>query len=360
MKKTILKIFAARAGAELERKQFEDAEQQQKAFLRQVMDTAPNLIFVKDWNGRYMMVNKAAAEVYGTTVEKLTGKTDADFNSVQEEIEQYIHDDQMVMTSRQQKFIPEEKVTEVKTGKQRWFQTTKIPLIASNGKADHILGVATDITERKRIEEQIKVSLKEKEILLKEIHHRVKNNLQIISSLLYLQSSTIKDQKMLNMFKDSQNRVRSMALIHERLYQSKVLSKINFSEYIDNLTKHLYRSYGINMNLVRLKTDVDSIEIDVDSAVPCGLLLNELISNSLKHGFPNNREGSISIKLSKEKENHFFLTVKDDGIGLPKDLDVRKTQSLGLQLVNTLTRQLKGTMAWKNNGGTEFKFTFQY
>lgn len=216
-----------------------------------------------------------------------------------------------------------------------------------------------EIAERKRAEEQLKASLKEKEVLLKEIHHRVKNNLQIISSLLKLQSAYIKEQQAVDMFKDSQNRIRSMALIHEKLYQSKDLSKIDFAEYIRDLTFNLLRSYKTSSQIISLQTTVNDIWLNIDTAIPCGLIINELVSNSLKHAFTtSNRENQISINLNSDEDKKFVLIVSDNGSGFPEKLDFRNTESLGLELVCTLTEQLEGTIELDSSTGTSFKITF--
>jgi two-component sensor histidine kinase len=215
-----------------------------------------------------------------------------------------------------------------------------------------------EIAERKRAEEQIKASLGEKEVLLKEIHHRVKNNLQVVSSMLQLQSRNIKDKETVEMFQESRNRVRSMALVHERLYQSRDLAMVDFAKYIQSLTSYLCRSYGVNTNVIQLKTNLHDVFLGVDTAIPCGLILNELVSNSLKHAFPEGREGEIRIELRSDGNDKFTLMVSDNGIGLLEDLDFRNTESLGLQLVNTLVNQLEGTIELDRRGGTTFKITF--
>ena len=215
-----------------------------------------------------------------------------------------------------------------------------------------------EIAERKRVEEQIKASLREKEVLLKEIHHRVKNNLQVVSSMLQLQSRSIKDEETAEMFQESRNRVRSMALVHERLYQSKDLARVDFARYIRNLASYLGRSYGVNTNVIQLKTNLHDVFLGVDTAIPCGLILNELVSNCLKHAFPDGREGEIRIELRSDGNGEFTLMVSDNGVGLLEDLDFRNTESLGLQLVNTLVNQLEGTIELDRRGGTAFKITF--
>ena len=213
-----------------------------------------------------------------------------------------------------------------------------------------------DITEHKKAEEQIKASLKEKEVLLREIHHRVKNNLQVISSLLKLQSQHIDDKQYVEMCKESQNRVKSMALIHEMLYQSKHLSKINFKDYIRTLTNYLFRSCGACPGKIALKIDSENVYLAIDNAIPCGLIINELVSNSLKHAFPDGKEGEIKIALHSINKEDIELVVRDDGVGIPEGLDFRNTKSLGLHLVVILAEdQLHGEIKLGRNKGTEFQ-----
>ena len=215
-----------------------------------------------------------------------------------------------------------------------------------------------EIAERKRAEEQLKTSLAEKEVLLKEVHHRVKNNLQVISSLLHLQSKQIKDPEALGMFLESQYRVRSMALVHERLYQSEDLSGVDAAEYFRDLASYLRRSYGATSSQVSLKVDVDPVSLGIDMAIPCGLIVSELVSNALKHAFPDGRRGQILVRLYQSPGNQCVLVVSDDGIGLPADLDLNVTQSLGLHLVNRLVAQLEGSIDVNRSGGTTHTITF--
>ena len=213
--------------------------------------------------------------------------------------------------------------------------------------------------ERKRSEDQIIKTLKEKEVLLKEIHHRVKNNLQVISSLLRLQSQKIKDEQALEMFKESQNRVRTMALIHEKLYRSEDLTNIDFKGYVSDLLGGLFQSYAIGAHKIALKKDIEDITIGVETAISCGLIINELVSNSLKHAFPYDRKGEIHIKLHSSDDNKFELMVSDNGIGIPKNMDIRNTDSLGLHLVNILAEdQLKGEIDIDRTEGTKFLIKF--
>ena len=213
---------------------------------------------------------------------------------------------------------------------------------------------------RKLAEKQIEVSLKEKETLLKEIHHRVKNNMQIVSSLLDYQTQYIKDKNVIDIFTESQNRIASMSLVHEKLYQSKDLAKIEFNEYINDLAANLFQSYVANSGKITLNMNIENIQMDIDFAIPCGLIINELVTNSLKYAFPEDRKGEIRIVLRKTDKEMFELVIGDNGIGLPKDLDFRKTGSLGLHLVTILAEnQLHGEININRNIGTEFQIKFR-
>ncbi len=210
---------------------------------------------------------------------------------------------------------------------------------------------------RKQTQDQIKASLKEKEVLLKEIHHRVKNNMQIISSLLRLQSLDVKNKKVINMYKVSRNRIKSMALIHESLYRSKDFSRIDFSEYISKLATHLYTIFCTRESNISVVQDVKNVFLDINRAIPCGLIINELVSNSMRHAFETNGNGRIQIKMS-EKNEKFTLLVKDNGKGFPDELDFQKTETLGLQVVNDLVKQLDGEISLDRKKGTTFTIKF--
>lgn len=215
-----------------------------------------------------------------------------------------------------------------------------------------------EVAQRKLAQEQINESLKEKIVLLREIHHRVKNNLQIVSSLLNLQAGYITDKKILEVFKESQTRIRSMALIHEKLYQSRDLDKINFSDYIHSLIKDLFRTYQSQANRINIKSDTGEIFLEIDQAILCGLIVNELVSNAIKHAFKGRESGEIIVKLSEENNNHEII-VKDNGIGFPKDIDIENTDSLGLQLVTSLTSQMIGKIEIVSDNGTTVKISFK-
>jgi PAS domain S-box-containing protein len=596
-----------------ERKNSQIAINDQHKFLQTVIDTNPNLIFVKDLDGRYVMVNQAFANFYNITIEQLIGKTDASFNFNSGEVQKFVLQDQEVLATAEQKFIPEENCCS-KAGEIHWFQTIKRPLCDVNGQAYQVLGVSTDITERKQVEEQlrksesqlrlaldaarmghwerdikackinvsnnfeklydfapntydgtyetylekihpedrervkqatehsintgaerdlefrvvwqdgtihwlcskgqviydeageaaflsgisldisdhkladaqlkqsqeqlhraleaahmgfwewnlqtnttnyssnlkqlygldphtyevtyegfinlvhpedrdylqqviqeclitgndynvefrivlsdgsirwmegkgqifydemgkplrmtgidldiskrkqaeteIKEALREKEVLLQEIHHRVKNNLQVISSLLDLQSQRFTDQVALEVFQESQNRIKLMSLVHETLYKYKDFVKLNFSEFVKTLTDYLFRAYQKEAGEITLELKLEQVKLKLDKAIPCGLIISELISNSLKYAFPNQIPGKISLSLNHDEHNYINLIIQDNGVGFPVDWESGKGKSLGMQLVNILTNQLEGTIEINHRMGSEFKIRF--
>lgn len=216
----------------------------------------------------------------------------------------------------------------------------------------------TELEEKNQVEKRIKASLREKELLLQEVHHRVKNNLQIMSSLLRLQSSHIKNGDVQKIFLESENRIKAMAIVHNKLYNSKSYEKIDFKDYVKTLTNNLFLSYGVNTNYISLNIEVDDIEMNIDTAIPCGLIINELISNSLKYAFVDNRKGMILVSLRKD-EDKLALMVKDNGVGFEKTKELMTGNTLGMKLVQLLTGQLDGNIQMKNCDGAEFKISFR-
>ena len=216
------------------------------------------------------------------------------------------------------------------------------------------------ITERKLAEDEIRRSLREKEALLAEIHHRVKNNMQIISSLLSLQSKDIEDERALSLIKNCENRIKSMSLVHEKLYLSKDLSEIDFHDYMKDLSARLFQVHRVDSRVVQFSSQIKDVSFNIETAIPLGLITNELISNALKHAFPEGGKGNIAVKLTQNKKTEeYTLTVKDDGIGFPEETDYKNTESFGLQMANMLTEQLHGTMELDRSKGTSFKIIFK-
>lgn len=218
-----------------------------------------------------------------------------------------------------------------------------------------------EIVERQKAQDETKASLAEKELLLREIHHRVKNNMQIVASLIKLQLHSIVDQNGKEILKETQNRIRAMSLIHETLYRPGNLSEILLRNYIRELALNLFDSFGVDPDRVQLQTDVEDIAIDIDTATPCGLIINELITNALKYAFPEDRSGEVKICLHKDPTTkELTLIIKDTGIGLPPDFDIKKAKSLGLNLaVNLAEHQLKGKCVINRENGAEFVITFK-
>ena len=227
-----------------------------------------------------------------------------------------------------------------------------------------VLSAIVDISDRKQKENHIQAALKEKDVLLGEVHHRVKNNLQIVHSLLDLQSARIDDELVREMLRDSQNRIRSMALIHQTLYQSKDFAGVDFGNFLDTLIPTLISSYGIDPSRIALSIKADDVQLPLNAAVPAGLLVNELISNALKHAFPDGRAGEITVMLRSDADrgaaaNLIVLTVSDDGVGIPDGLNLQQTDTLGLQLVALLTDQLHGKLDIRRQDPTQFVIEFE-
>jgi PAS domain S-box-containing protein len=233
-----------------------------------------------------------------------------------------------------------------------------VPIKDVKGKVSTLILTLQDVTERREAEKKIEESLREKELLLKEVHHRVKNNLAVIHSLLQLQSRHIKDNRYKEMLDDSMARIKTMGLIHERLYRSDDLAKINFSDYIEDMIDSMYASYGISSRKVLLKKEIERMTLGLESAVPCGLIVNELLSNCMKHAFPGGREGIINVILRVKDKSHIELIVRDSGVGIPEDLDLEHRDSLGMTLIYSLAGQIQGDIELNREKGVEFKITF--
>ena len=246
-----------------------------------------------------------------------------------------------------------------KDGSIVWINLTVSLARDEKGEPLHFISVIEDMTRRKRAEVALKSSLEEKDVLLREVHHRVKNNMQVISSLLNLQARTIESPQLQKMFQESQSRVRAMAMIHEILYESGDLSGIDLDGYVTKLANSLIRIYGADANNIRLDVDAEEITLGIDETVPCGLVLNELLSNSLKYAFPDGRPGVIKIRAHSTEDGEVVLRVSDDGVGMPADLDIRATESMGMSLVVGLVEnQLGGRLELDRDKGTCFTIIF--
>ena len=232
------------------------------------------------------------------------------------------------------------------------------PLFDRSGKPEAVVFALEDVTSEVRSEDRLRASLKEKEVLLREIHHRVKNNLQIISSLLNLGSRGLREGAEMDALLECRNRIKSMSLLHETLYRSRDLTRIEFYNYVRKLVTELFQSYGVKADEVALRMEVEDVDMGIDAAIPAGMLINELVSNSLKHAFPAGRKGEIRVQVSANEDGVVTIVAGDNGIGLPRWLDFRQSESLGMQLVTTLTEQLGGTIDLNRSKGTEFTVRF--
>lgn len=332
-----------------ERKTVEEALRESENKNNSLLQAIPDLMFIISQDGTcldYRANNKeldiAPEEIIGKHISDI-GLTGEVLKLAQDSIEEALRTDTL------QSF---EYHFQLESG----FKYYEARIKKLNGK--EVLCIVRDITEKRHAEDKLNKSLKEKDVLLKEIHHRVKNNLQIVSSLLSLQSRHLTDTDSVEIFNESQSRIKSMALIHEKLYQTGDLTRINLSEYANELVFDLFRSYSVNTYLVDHEIESEKVLLDINTAIPCGLIINELVTNCIKHAFPDNREGEIKIEIRCDDE-YFVLSVADNGAGLPEDLDINQLKTLGLQLVTSLTKQLEGTIELERKSGTSFKIRFK-
>ena len=318
-----------------------------------VASRTDNAVLIASPDGTIEWVNDGFIQLMGMPKEKLLNNNLSEINvytNIKNEIREAIENKH----SR----IFESNVTTYNI-ENLWISSTLTPIYDEEGILKKLVVVDSDITAGKKMQKLIETSLKEKDVLLKEIHHRVKNNLQIIISLLNLQTGYIKDEVTLKAVKDGQSRVRSMALVHEKFYQSDELSEIDFAEYIEKLCHFIYQSYGDKTDRIHLQISGDKIGLDMDTAMPCGLLVNEIVSNSYKYAFPNQEKGTIQIDF-KKNDNKIILFIQDNGVGFPEEYDLEKSESLGMQLIQALTSQLDGDLVVSRENGTSFKISFPY
>jgi PAS domain S-box-containing protein len=322
--------------------------------LRLITDNMSDMVRVTDLQGVNLYSSPSHVKILGYKPEERVGKSGFEI----------VHPDDVERLIK----VFSEGLTNKKPGKAEyrikhadghyvWLETMADAIMDDQGEVTAVIQSSRDITDRKRVEEKIKASILEKETMLKEIHHRVKNNLQVISSLLSLQASHLQDEKAREALQESMGRVETMASIHTQLYEFQDLTRVDFVSFIQDLIGNISQSYGRADSPVEINVDAGEISLGIDNSIPCGLILNELVSNALKHAFPEGKEGEINIRMRSE-DNRVALTVQDNGIGFPELIDLTKVKSLGLDLVNILVRQMNGEIDMGVVGGTTWTITF--
>jgi PAS domain S-box-containing protein len=329
--------------------------------LAQTITSARDCISVTNLNDRILFMNEAFLQTYGYNEDELLGQDLTVVRSPKTPPEVY----GQILSGTMNGGWYGEIINRRKDGTEFPLELWTSVVRDEEGAPVAMVGVARDITERKKTEGQIWESLHEKEVLLKEVHHRVKNNMQVISSLLNLQSEYIKDETIARVLRESQNRVKSMALIHEKLYQSRNLAVIDFGEYVRELSTQIFRSYGMTSTKVSLQVNVESVSLGVDRAIPCAIIVNELVSNALKYAFPNGKGGCVTIVLRENPPGRVEMQIGDDGVGIPEGTEVETAETLGLSLVRMLTEQIQGQLTSRpglpsadQRRGTHFTLTF--
>ena len=343
-------VFYAAARDVTERQQTEKSLIESHRLLQTIIDTIPMRIFWKDRDCRYLGCNPSFARDAGEArPEDLIGKTDYQLGW-RAQAELYRTDDQQVMASGIPKLSYEEPSTTA-DGHGIWLRTSKVPLHDEENQTIGVLGLYEDITEHKQAKQQIETELREKETLLREVHHRVKNNLQIISSLLHFQAKKAQKEQELAVFRDGQDRLRAMILVHEKLYRSADLHRISLGDYIHALAAQLHRSFRDAAEPIALRVEAEEIHVPVEIALPCGMIATELVTNAFKYAYPAGESGAVLVRIAR-RESSFVLSVADAGVGLPPDLDLAHAATFGLQLVANLTAQLSATLTRAPGTGT--------
>jgi PAS domain S-box-containing protein len=336
-----------------ERKEVEKALRESEEKYRGLIQNIQVAVVVHGADTRILMNNIRAQQLLGLTEKQMTGKSaiDADWHFFRSDGTTMLPEEYPVNQVLSTKRPIRNRVAGVhRPGMEEdvWVMVSADPVLDEKSDVTQIIVTFIDITKLKKAEEKISAALAEKEILLKEVHHRVKNNMQIISTLLDLQSESIHDSAALDAFRESQGRIKAMALIHEKLYESADIAFVDFQRYIEELAANLFDSYLVEPGRITIHVDAGGVTMGIDRAIPCGLIINELVTNSLKHAFPDNRQGKIRVLFRKGDDGQISLSVSDNGVGLPAGLEITSTGTLGLQLVNMLARQLRGVTRVEN------------
>lgn len=359
-----LKIYSRDIGhikkSRIELKKRTHELQRTQNYLIDIIEYSPSPITLKDITGKFILVNQKFSDLFAYSTDQIVNKTVEDiFPSVAAQYQQ--DEDKKIIehgkaTENEEKYCSVTKeLTCDPVEKTQTFIVDRFPLRGHNNTIYGVGTIMTDISRRKKDEAKLKSALLEKESLLKEIHHRVKNNMQIVASLMFLQAQSIENKDAFDILQESQDRIKSMCLVHELLYQSSNLAKVPFKKYMDPLVCSLRQSY--NAHNVLLHMNAESIDLPVDAAMPCGLIVNELVTNSFKHAFTDKNTGEITISFLKDKTN-YLLSVADNGPGFPNDYDWDAPTTLGINLIRTLSKQLDAELTFENHDGLTCRLHF--
>jgi PAS domain S-box-containing protein len=351
----VVTLFAANPASAIVRRQTEARLAESEARFRTMADSAPVLLWQAGTDARCEFFNEFWLNFTGRDVADELGSGWA--SGVHPEDFQECMSTYLAAFVERRQFRIEYRLRR-HDGQYRWLLDHGVPRFAPDGSFAGYIGSCVDITELKDVYRALTTRLREREMLLREVHHRVKNNLQLVSSLLSMQARSLSDAVTREALNDSRKRVQSIALIHDELYQAQDFSHVAFSEYIRRLCTLVVQATSPSVDRVNLKLDLHSVALGIDRAIPCGLILNELLINAMKHGFADGRSGAIHVELRERETNRIELTVADNGVGLPAGLDVRQAQTVGMQIVCTLAEQLDAVLDVERRGGTTFKLGF--
>jgi PAS domain S-box-containing protein len=337
-----------------ERRKTENAIRESEERYRRIIDNLQDMYYQADMSGCLTFVSPSAQTVFGHAPEKLVGT-----NMLEMIVKSDIR--RQIIKELGENGSIDSFEAELRTldGRTVWVASSSQVIKDRNGQVIGIEGLLRNITEQKISEEKIRAALAEKEVLMREIHHRVKNNFQVVSGLLTLQSQRIEEDEYLKIFKTTEARIRAMALVHEKLYESENLSEIGIDDYIRSIVRELISFREDCYAAIELKTDLEPLSFGPDTAIPIGLIVTEIVTNAMKHAFPKGVKGEVRIGLHRNNEHGFELLVSDNGIGMANSLDTDNSQSLGLQLVNALVKKLQGEIEIDRSVGTEFKIKFK-
>jgi len=323
--------------------------------LREIIEFAPNSLMILDQSGVIVLLNKEAELLLGYSREALLSRH---FEVLVPEHSRDPHGMEKLMAGAKKALLGERHDFHLLRSDGSEVPVEVGMKLFEAGDRSLLLYAMTDISRRKQQEESIKSALREKEVLLSEIHHRVKNNMQIIDSLIDLQTSRASDPEIRNSLRASRNRIKSMALIHQTIYQSKDFAAVNFAIFLDTLIPILFSSFNTDTKQVKVAVDAAEVRLPMNLAIPCGLIVNELVSNALKHAFPLGRKGEIRLKLASDGDRMILLEFCDDGIGIPEDIKVENPKSLGLRIITLLSLQLHGILTTERASPTRFTLRF--